>query len=144
MKQNNNRYNNRPNNYKGGGAPAPTNDISAVSEEEAVREEVVETAAPEVEAVSEPAPTPKEEHKKDIPQIARVIVDLCNIRKNPNPNADILTTAIKNSEFKVDKEKTGAGYVAIKTLDTVAYIREDLVDVFDNPIYAAHEVVTTL
>lgn len=82
----------------------------------------------------------KAEEKKDIPQIARISADLVNIRKEAKADADILGTAVKNAEFKVDKNRTGNGYVGVIYGGIDGYIREDLVTVIDNPAYTANTV----
>lgn len=144
------KYNHRPYNV-----PKRVEE-NKIETEEAKVEEEVKTEAPLEEAkdetdeevvtekeVSTPAPVEAEEPKKeenDIPKIAAIAVDLCNVRKDPNPTAAILGTAIKNAEFRVDKNNTGNGYVAINFGGVCGYIREDLVRVFDNPAYIAHDV----
>lgn len=85
-------------------------------------------------------PVKKQENKPKRPQIARVIPDLCNIRKKPDANAPIVKTVSKNAEFKVDSQHSTDGYVAVSIEGDTAFIRKDLVTVFDNPAYAAGEL----
>lgn len=146
-------------NHKPYAAPAQNKDEDTVTAKvnppltEESKEPVSDSAEKEEapvssEEVKEEVPTPapaKEEPKKEekkIPQIAAINVDLCNVRKAPSATADILGTAIKNAEFRVDTDKTGNGYVAINFGGIAGFIREDLVRVFANPAYVAHDVRT--
>lgn len=95
------------------------------------------------EPVKEPAPV-KEEPKKAIPQIARVLPDLCNIRKTPSMSGEVLKVVPKNAEFKVVMDESTDDFVAVNVDGTMAYIKKDCVTVFDNPAYAAGELAMKL
>lgn len=100
-----------------------------------------------VEKVAEPARDPapvKEEPKKVIPQIARVLPDLCNIRKTPSMSGEVLKVVPKNAEFKVVMDESTDDFVAVNVDGTMAYIKKDCVTVFDNPAYAAGELAMKL
>lgn len=89
---------------------------------------------------NDPKPKKQPEVKKDIPQIAVVNVDLVNVRKAAKADADILGTVVKNAEFKVNKNNTVNGFVCIRYNGVDGYIREDLVNVIDNPAYISNTV----
>lgn len=83
-----------------------------------------------------PAPVVPEK-KKEIPKQARVKCELCNIRKAADPNSEVLKVVSQGAEFKVTGNQNGYVKVAVGGID--AFIRQDLVDVFDNPTYVANE-----
>lgn len=102
---------------------------------ETVKEEEVkeEPKAP----VSKPAPAP-EAPKKKIPQIARINIELCNIRKTPDMNGEIVKVVTKNAEFKVRGDEEN-GFVPITIQGDDAFVKADCVVVFDNPAFVANE-----
>lgn len=134
------KYNHRPYNNSAQSEEKKVNvNEDVIKNEVPVNEEIPEESEDTLNDEPVEKDLPKKE-ERDIPQIAAIVVDLCNIRKSPSPTADILGTAVMNAEFKVDKLRTGKGYVAINFGDILGFIREDLVRVFDNPAYVAHDV----
>lgn len=97
--------------------------------------ERVATAAKAVEKVSE---EPKPE-ASETPQVARTKPDLTNIRAKADPNSDIVKVVSKGAEFKVDQAKSTKAYVAVSVEGTIAFIKRELVDVYDNPAYKSHD-----
>ena len=95
------------------------------------------------EPVKDPAPV-KEAPKKVIPQIAKVLPELCNIRKTPSMSGEVLKVVPKNAEFKVVMDESTDDFVAVNVDGTIAYIKKDCVTVFDNPAYAAGELAMKL
>lgn len=108
-------------------------------------EMVIETKSPQPEHVVEIA---KEVAKKktaeadDIPKIARVAVDLVNIRKEPSQTSEIVKQVTKGAEFNVSEKDCKNGFVGIIIDGQVVFIMESLVEVFLNPIYKGHDVST--
>lgn len=74
------------------------------------------------------------------PKIARIIVDLANIRKKPSLDAEIVSTVTKGAEFKVTSPESKNGFTSINVGGVTAFIKSDLVSIFDNPAYVAHDV----
>lgn len=97
--------------------------------------ERVEKAAKAVEKVAE---EPKPE-VTETPKLAKTKPDLTNIRAKADPNSDIVKVVSKGAEFKVDQTKSTKGYVAVSVEGSVAFIKRELVDVFDNPAYKSHD-----
>lgn len=92
------------------------------------------------EKVYTEAPKAPEKKEPKVPQIARTIPDLTNIRKTPNANADIVSVVSKGAEFKVDAKKSTDEYVAISIQGEIAFIKKGLVTVFDDPAYKSNTV----
>ena len=111
--------------------------LSDVKKKEEKKVEKVE------EPVKDPAPV-KEAPKKVIPQIAKVLPELCNIRKTPSMSGEVLKVVPKNAEFKVVMDESTDDFVAVNVDGTMAYIKKDCVTVFDNPAYAAGELAMKL
>lgn len=115
-------------------------DISEGTKEEAVAvaKEVVkkEEAAPK----SGRYPWGKEEKKPSVPQLAKTNPDLTNIRAAADPNSAIVKTVAKGAEFKVDLDKSTDAYVAVSVQGEIAFIKRDLVTVYDNPAYTSNTV----
>ena len=97
--------------------------------------ERVEVAAKAVEKVSE---EPKPE-VSETPQVAKTKPDLTNIRAKADPNSDIVKVVSKGAEFKVDQAKSTKAYVAVSVEGTIAFIKRELVEVFNNPAYVSHD-----
>lgn len=95
----------------------------------------VEEAAKAVEKVVD-------EFKPEVsetPQVAKTKPDLTNIRAKSDPNSDIVKVVSKGAEFKVDQAKSTKAYVAVSVEGIIAYIKRELVEVFDNPAYKSHD-----
>lgn len=95
----------------------------------------VEEAAKAVEKVVD-------EFKPEVsetPQVAKTKPDLTNIRAKADPNSDIVKVVSKGAEFKVDQAKSTKAYVAVSVEGIIAYIKRELVEVFDNPAYKSHD-----
>lgn len=108
-----------------------------VDEIEEVAEKEVEEEVKAPEVTPAPAPVP-EAPKKKIPQIARINIELCNIRKTPDMNGEIVKVVTKNAEFKVRGDEEN-GFVPITIQGDDAFVKADCVVVFDNPAFVANE-----
>lgn len=100
-----------------------------------------------VEVKKEETPVKAKEPKKEtpaIPQLAKVTVDLANVRKEPSLTADIVKVATKNAEFRVASDKCTSDFTAINIQGDIGYIKTDLLVVFDNPAYAANTAAMQL
>lgn len=95
----------------------------------------VEEAAKAVEKVAEES-KPK---VSETPQVAKTKPDLTNIRAKADPNSDIVKVVSKGAEFKVDQAKSTKAYVAVSVEGQLAFIKRELVDVYDNPAYKSHD-----
>lgn len=107
-----------------------------------VKKDEVETV---VEQQKTPDSTPIKEYAKtfdDIHKIARIKVDLANIRSTPEAKdeSNVVSRVTKGAEFVVVEGASKNGFVAISTGGNTAYIMESIVEVFDNPAYKAHDV----
>lgn len=96
-----------------------------------------EVKKPEAPVTRASAPVRQEVKKPDVSKIARVTCDLCNIRTAPSSTAEILKTAPKGAEFKFLTNQNG--YAKVVVDNKSAFIRQDLVEVFDNPKFAENE-----
>lgn len=121
----------------------PTSDPEPLAKE--VAKVVVEEAKTEDKAEETKFELKKEEPKKaERPKIAKITCDLANIRASASLNANILSTVTKGAEFKAMPELAKNGFMAIVMGGATAYIKSDLVEVFDNPAYVANEVAGRL
>lgn len=77
---------------------------------------------------------------KKIPQMAKTIPDLTNVRKEASTSSDIVKTVAKGAEFKVDLEKSTKEFVAVSVQGEIAFIKRELVQVYDNPAYTSNAV----
>lgn len=100
------------------------NDIS-----EAAKTEVVQVAKAAVK-----------EQKPKVPQMAKTIPDLTNIRKGPSIDTPVVKTVSKGAEFKVDLDKSTNEFVAVSVQGEIAFIKRELVHVYDNPAYTSNNV----
>lgn len=101
-----------------------TKDISEAAKTEAVQ--VAKAAA--------------KEQKPKVPQMAKTIPDLTNIRKGPSIDTPVVKTVSKGAEFKVDLDKSTNEFVAVSVQGEVAFIKRELVHVYDNPAYTSNTV----
>ena len=105
---------------------------------EGTKEEAVKIAK---QVVKKEVPAPKKEEKKTlVPQLAKTNPDLTNIRAAADPNSAIVKTVAKGAEFKVDLDKSTDAYVAVSVQGEIAFIKRDLVTVYDNPAYTSNTV----
>lgn len=123
--------------YKNGKRVDRNEDFEAKTEE--VVEEVKEETAPEEKSVPV-YPKKDEPKKKAIPQLCKTTPDLTNVRKAPSLNSDVVTTVAKGAEFKVDSAKSTDDFVAVSVQGDIAFIKRDLVTIYDNPAYKSNEV----
>lgn len=103
---------------------------------------LVETKEESVKEVKSAPIYPKNEEKKApaIPQLAKTIPDLTNIRKGPSIDTPVVKTVSKGAEFKVDLEKSTKEFVAVSVQGEIAFIKRELVNVYDNPAYTSNAV----
>jgi uncharacterized protein YgiM (DUF1202 family) len=73
--------------------------------------------------------------KPEVSKFVMVACELCNIRSEANPTSKILKEAPKGAEFKFLGNQNG--YVKVSVDGDQAFIRQDLVKVYDNPANAA-------
>lgn len=97
--------------------------------------ERVEVAAKVVKKASEEAKV----EVSETPQVAKTKPDLTNIRAKADPNSNIVKVVSKGSEFKVDQAKSTKAYVAVSVEGDIAFIKRELVEVFNNPAYVSHD-----
>lgn len=115
------------------------------SNPELLAKEVAKAVVEEDKAEETKSELKKEEPEKaERPKIAKITCDLANIRETPSLNAKILSTVTKGAEFKAMPELAKNGFMAIVMSGATAYIKSDLVEVFDNPAYVANEMTGTL
>lgn len=84
---------------------------------------------------SRPNPSKPEVKKPEVSKFVMVTCELCNIRSEANPTSKILKEAPKGAEFKFLGNQNG--YVKVSVDGDQAFIRQDLVKVYDNPANAA-------
>lgn len=120
---------------------SPDNNVNVDVEKPHDNKEAIAALATNIakQAEKNVAEDKKEEVKKDIPKIARVVVDLVNVRKLPSLDAEIVATVTKGAEFKVDINASRDGFTAINFGGAIAFIKKDLVEVFDNPAYTSNK-----
>ena len=94
----------------------------ATNEPEEVKEEKV---AIEPVAAKEEVVAPKKAPAK----FASVLCELCNVRAQANPSAPVIKTVSQGAEFKVLGDQNG--YVKVLVDGTEAFIRKDLVKVYE-------------
>lgn len=99
---------------------------------------VAKAIAPVQEETEEKKETPQ------IPKIARIKEDLVNVRQRAKADAAIVQTVTRGAEFKVVDGESKNGFTAVSVNGSTAYIRSDLLEVFDNPIYVAHQTIGTI
>lgn len=102
----------------------------------------VEKQLKRVEETAKAVEKAKEETKPEIsiiPQVAKTKPDLTNIRAKADPNSDIVKVVSKGAEFKVNQIESTKEYVAVLVERQIAFIKRELVDVYDNPAYKSHD-----
>lgn len=90
--------------------------------------------------ISEVAKAAAKEQKPKVPQMAKTIPDLTNIRKGPSIDTPVVKTVSKGAEFKVDLDKSTKEFVAVSVQGEIAFIKRELVRVYDNPAYTSNAV----
>ena len=101
-------------------------------------ETVIENKAAKPENTAEVAK--KVAELSDIPKMVRVTADLVNIRKEPSTNSEAVKQVTKGAEFRVSTKESTSDFVAIIVDGQVVFIMKSLVEIFDDPVYKAHDV----
>lgn len=108
-----------------------------VEKENKPKEDVSEAVKTEAVQVAKAA---AKEQKPKVPQMAKTIPDLTNIRKGPSIDTPVVKTVSKGAEFKVDLDKSTKEFVAVSVQGEIAFIKRELVRVYDNPAYTSNAV----
>lgn len=109
-------------------------------EREEKPKDISQAAKTEAVQVAKAAEKKEEEKKPSVPQMAKTIPDLTNIRKGPSIDTPVVKTVSKGAEFKVDSNKSTNDFVAVSVQGEIAFIKRELVHVYDNPAYTSNTV----
>lgn len=124
-------------NFRRGGFENYNVDKNTNVEKENKPKDISEAAKTEAVQVAKAA---TKEQKPKVPQMAKTIPDLTNIRKGPSIDTPVVKTVSKGAEFKVDLDKSTKEFVAVSVQGEIAFIKRELVRVYDNPAYTSNAV----
>ena len=109
-----------------------TTDVTEDTDDTAVEEVANDPEEVKEEKVAVEPVAAKEEvaaPKKAPAKFASILCELCNVRAQANPSAPVVKTVSQGAEFKVLGDQNG--YVKVLVDGTEAFIRKDLVKVYE-------------